>query len=335
VRLSLDSRWLDVALKAVLVLVVVAIGYLAYTVLTGQSRDEQTAAASQTIGDLIASIKQNPNDLGLRLELAQAYGAAGQFDDAIEQFEVVLQLDANNPDALTGLGLIAMFEGEWEDAEGYWRSVIDEIGAGQYAGVDQRLAVAYHQLGATLIERRRYREATEYLLEALRISPHAADTHYALAVAYRELDAVARQRRHLEDALMFDPVMPEANYEYGLLLLADGDVAAAAEHFRTSADNAPESHTEPADELADLGSFAERLAAAKRLAGTDAAAALVEARVARALDPGRLEAAKLVARLYQRAGDPVAAEEAWQRVLARWPDEPEAQRALERLERED
>ncbi|RPI30595.1 MAG: tetratricopeptide repeat protein [Actinomycetota bacterium] len=219
-RLSLDTRWLDVALKAVLVLVVVAIGYLAYTVLTGQSRDEEMAAASQTIGDLITSIEQNPNDLRLRLELAQAYGAAGQFDDAIEQFEVVLQLDANNPDALTGLGLIAMFEGEWESAEGHWRSVINEIGAGQYAGVDQRLAVAYHQLGATLIERGRYREATEYLLEALRISPHAADSHYALAVAYRELDAVARQRKHLEDALMFDPVMPEANYEYGLLLLA-------------------------------------------------------------------------------------------------------------------
>jgi TolA-binding protein len=134
---------------------------------------------------------------------------------------------------------------------------------------------------------------------------------------------------------MFDPVMPEANYDYGLLLLADGDVAGAAEHFRTSADNAPESHTEPADELADLGSFAERLAAAKRLAGADAAAALVEARVARALDPGSLEAAKLVARLYQRTGDPASAEEAWQRVLARWPDEAEAKKALEQLEGQD
>lgn len=332
---SRDTRWLDVALKAVLLLVVVAVGYLAYTVLTGQSRDRETATASRTIGDLIASIKEDPNDLGLRLQLAEAYGAVGQFDEAVEQFEVVLQLDEDNPDALTGLGLIAMFEGEWESAERYWRGVIDEIGAGEYAGIDQRLAVAYHQLGATLIERERYREATKYLREALRIRPHAADTHFALAVAYRELDEAGRQRTHLEDALMFDPVMPEANYDYGILLLAEGDVAGAAEHFRTSADNAPEGHDEPKDELAGLGPFEDRLAAATRLAKHDPVGALVEARVARALDPGSLEAAKLVAKLYQRTSDTTAAQEAWQRVLVRWPGEAEAVRALERLERQD
>ncbi|HSL94817.1 MAG TPA: tetratricopeptide repeat protein [Thermoleophilia bacterium] len=332
---SRDTRWLDVALKAVLLLVVVAVGYLAYTVLTGQSRDKETATASTTIGDLIASIKEDPNDLGLRLQLAEAYGAVGQFDESVEQFEVVLQLDEDNPDALTGLGLIAMFEGEWESAEGYWRSVIDEIGGGQYAGVDQRLAVAYHQLGATLIERERYREATKYLDEALRIRPHASDTHYALAVAHRQLGEAGRQRTHLKDALMFDPVMPEANYDYGLLLLADGDVAGAAEHFRTSADNAPEGHDEPKDELAGLGPFEDRLAAATRLAKHDPVGALVEARVARALDPGSLEAAKLVARLYQRTGDTTAAREAWQRVLVAWPGETEAERALEQLEPQD
>ncbi len=334
-RASLNTRWLDIALKAALLLVVVAIGYLAYTVLTGESRDEETAVASRTIGDLVAAIDENPNDLGLRLQLAEAYGEAGQLDEAAEQFSLVLQLDENNPDALTGLGLIAMFEGDWEDAEGYWRSVVDEIGAGQYAGVDQRLAVAYHQLGVTLIEREQYREATEYLSEALRIRPHAADTHYALAVAYRELGQTKRQRAHLEDALMFDPVMPEANYDYGRLLLAAGDVAGAAEHFRTSADNAPQGHTEPADELAELGSFDDRLAAAKRKALDDPAAALVEARVARALDPRSLEAAKLVAKLYLRTGDRASAEEAWQRVLVFWPDDTEAAQALKRLQGQD
>jgi tetratricopeptide (TPR) repeat protein len=134
---------------------------------------------------------------------------------------------------------------------------------------------------------------------------------------------------------MFDPLMPEANYDYGLLLLAAGDVAGAAEHFRTSADNAPEGITEPGDELAALGSFEERFAAARQLAKTDSAAALVEARVARALDPGSPAAAKLVAKLYQRTGDAGSAEEAWQKVLALWPDEPDAVAALKRLQAKD
>ncbi len=330
-----DTRWIDVALKVVVLLAVVAVGYLAYTMLTAQSQERESAATSRVITDLIAAIEENPNDLSLRLTLAETYAAAGQVDDAIEQFGVVLELDEDNPDALTGLGLIAMYEGEWENAEEYWRRVVGEIGTGQYAGLDQRLAVAYHQLGVTLIEREKYREAIKYLHEALSIRRTAADTHYALAVAYRELASVANQRLHLKRALMFDPLMPEANYDYGLLLLADGDVAGAAEHFRTSADNAPEGITKPGDELAKLGSSEDRFAAARQLAKTDSAAALVEARVARALDPGNLAAAKLVAKLYRRTGDAGSAEEAWQKVLALWPDEPEAVAALKRLQTED
>ncbi|HSQ22645.1 MAG TPA: tetratricopeptide repeat protein [Coriobacteriia bacterium] len=334
-RLSRDIRWIDVALPAAALLVVLAIGYLAYTVLSTESREEETAAASRTVADLTAAIEEAPNDPAPRLKLAEVYAAAGRLDEAVEQYEVVLGIDEDNAAALTGLGLIAMFEDDWESAEEYWRRLIDEIGTEQYAGLDQRLAVAYHQLGVTLIEREKYGEAVRYLKEALRIRRTAADTHYALAVAYRELGSKEKQRTHLHRALMFDPLMPEANYDFGLLLLAEGDVAGAAEHFRDSADNAPEGITDPADELAELGPFEERLAEARRLAQSDPAAALVEARVARALDPGDLAAAKLVARLYRRTGDAVAAEEAWQKVLVLWPDEPEAVAALKRLQGED
>jgi Flp pilus assembly protein TadD len=335
VRRLLSTSGIDIALKVVVLLAAVAIAYLAYTILSEQSRERENAVATRAVSDLIASIRENPNDLGLRLELADAYAATGQFSEAVEQYEVVLQLDENNPDAVTGLGFIAMFEGEWEDAEDYWRRVVEEIGAGQYAGLDERLAVAYHQLGVTLIELEKYEDAIRHLKEALRIRRTAADTEYALSVAYRELDSAGQQRTHLERALMFDPVMPEANYDYGLLLLADGDIAGAAEHFRVSADTAPEGHTEPVDELSRLGESSERLAEAKRLAKSDPEAALVVARVARALDPDDKDAAKLVATLYQRTGDGAAAEKAWQKVLVLWPGEPEAEAALERLERRD
>ena len=328
-------RWIDTALKVTVPLIVLAVGYLAYTVITTQSQENENAAASRTIADAAAVVEEAPDDPGPRLALAEAYAAAGQVDEAVEQYEIVLEIDESNPAALTGLGLIAMFEDDWQRAEGYWRSLIEAIGTEQFAGLDQRLAVAYHQLGVTLIEREMYGEAVRYLQEALRIRRTASDTHYALAVAYRELGEKSKQRSHLERALMFDPLMPEANYEYGLLRLADGDVAVAAEHFRDSADNAPPGITDPADELARLGPFAERFAAARRLAKTDPAAALVEARVARALDPGNLAAAKLVAKLYRRTGDPDAAEEAWQKVLTLWPDEPEAVAALKRLQREE
>ena len=66
--------------------------------------------------------------------------------------------------------------------------------------------------------------------------------------------------------LQFDPNMPEANYDYGMLLLAKKDMAGAAEHFRTSADAAPDVD-KPQIELEKLGTSEERLAAADEAEG--------------------------------------------------------------------
>ncbi len=330
-----DVRWLDVALKGVALILVLTIGYLAYSVVSVQSQERRGAPASRAIDNLIVAIEQNPDDIGLRLALAEAYAAAGQPREAIEQYNVVLELDENNPDALSGLGLIAMFQGEWQVAEDYWHEAIEALSGGQFSGLDQRLAVAFHQMGMTLLEQRRYEEAAQYLHEALRIRRSASDTHYALSVAYREIGSEGNQRTFLENALMFDPGMPEANYDYGLLMLADGDVAAAAEHFRTSAENAPPNRREPHDELAKLGPFEDRISEARRLADGEPSAALYEARIAHALEPADLEAAKLVAILYERVGETRDAMDAWQAVLDIAPGDADAASAVERLGQQD
>ena len=73
----------------------------------------------------------------------------------------------------------------------------------------------------------------------MRIRPDASDTHYILSVAYARLDSPGKSREELNVALAFDPTMPEANYDIGQLLLKEGKIADAAEHFRLSADKAP------------------------------------------------------------------------------------------------
>lgn len=319
------------AIKGTLLLLVVAVAYLAYTMVATRSAERRAAPASRAIENLIAAIEESPDAAGLRISLGEAYAAAGRPAEAIEQFKIALQLEEGHPDALIGLGLIAMFQGEWETAEDYWRTLIDGRGGGQFSGLDQRLATAYHQLGMTLLEQKRYEEAAQSLHEALRINRSAADTHYALSVAYRKIGSAVNQRTYLDNALMFDPAMPEANYDRGLLVLAEGDIAAAAEHFRTSADGAPPGIREPLEELEKLGTYAERIGAARNLVSDDPEAALVEARVARALAPGEVEAAKLVATLFETVGDPDGAMEAWQRVLDLVPGDPEATAAVERL----
>jgi tetratricopeptide (TPR) repeat protein len=116
----------------------------------------------------------------------------------------------------------------------------------------------------------------------------------------------------------------------GLLLLADGDEAGAAELFRRSSDNAP-GRAEPMAELEKLGPYAERFAKAKSLEATDEKAALVEARIAIALEPQKLEAARLVAALLDGLGTSEEAIAAYERVLTLSPDETAAAEAIVRL----
>ena len=98
---------------------------------------------------------------------------------------------------------------------------------------------------------------------------------YALAVCYRELGIPEGYEDSLVYTLQFDPKMPEANYDYGMLLLKKVDVAGAAEHFRRSADAAP-GVDKPQIELDKLGNPDDRLAEAVKEKTSNPARALVE-----------------------------------------------------------
>ncbi len=329
-KLNLSTRWLDVAVKVVAVLVVVALIYLGYTIWSNERAKTQNSVTGRAIENLIQVVKDKPRDPGARILLAQAFASAGRLDEAVEQFQNALKLDEKSSSALEGLGLISMKREEWRTAEGYWRRIIENLKSGQYASQDQRLERAYYYLGLTLIELKDYENSVLFLKEAIRMKRDAADTHYAISVAYRELGSVSNQRKSLETALAFIPTLPEANYDMGLLLLADEDYAGAAELFRRSVDNAP-GRAEPMEELAKLGPFADRFAKAKELEKTDAKAALIEARIAIALEPTNLEAARLVARLLDGLGNKTDAIAAYERVLSMVPSDTVSAEAIKRL----
>jgi tetratricopeptide (TPR) repeat protein len=331
--LSSKDRWLDWGVRIMAALVVGALAFLAYTVYQGQHRAESGSLAGRAIANLEQALKDNPENPDVRILLGDAYRDTGRPAEAIKWYKEALDLQADHPGALSGLALVAMQQEEWRTSEGYWQQAIEVLGKNQFASQDLRLEKAYYYYGTVLIQVAEYEDAIAYLKEALRIKRSDADTHYALAVAYREIGSVSNQRNSLQAALTFVPTLAEANYDLGLLLLADGDEAGAAELFRRAVDNAP-GRQEPLDELVKLGPFEDRMDAARSLADSDPAAALLEARVAAALDPEDVDAMRLVARLLQEIGDPAEAKAAWQRVLTAVPDDPEATAALAALDAE-
>lgn len=321
------NGWLDWAIRVVAVLIIGALAYLAYSVFQGQRQADESSLAARAIANLEQAVRDDPENASVHVLLGDAYRDTGRPAAAVKEYDTALELSPDLPEALVGLAIVAMQTEEWRTSEGYWQRAIEVLSENQFAAQDLRLEKAYYYYGTVLIELAEYDKAVANLKEALRITRSDADTHYALSVAYRELGSLNKQRESLETALMFVPTLPEANYDLGLLLLEEGDEASAAEHFRRSADYAPE-RPEPIEELSKLGPFEERLDAASSLAEADADAAYDEVRIAVALDPTSVDAARLMARLVARIGDEAETKAAWERVLTLAPGDPEATAAL-------
>ena len=171
-------------------------------------------------------MEKTPKDPGARVLLAQALTAAGRVNEAVEQFQNALKLDAKNVTALQGLGLIAMQREEWSTAEGYWRRILDELKpVVSTPSQDSRLERAYYYLGLTLIELQGLRGTRCSTSKKLFVCKRdAADTHYALSVAYEELGSRHNQRKELETTLgIRSDSCPRPTTRWGSLLVAEGD----------------------------------------------------------------------------------------------------------------
>lgn len=330
---SLDPRnyrAIDIIIVVVAVVVIALAAYLALSVWTGNRSVVKSTPAERAIAVLVAEVRKNPNNLDARMQLAQALAVAGRDAEAAKQYQAVLSVNKDFVPAISGLGFQALLRKDWAEGEKYFRRSIDLLEPQSGKGRDSSLETAYYYLGTALYEQKQYEEAVGYLKASLRLRRDASDTHYLLANVYKQMDIKDGYEEELKLALTYDPKMPEANYDYGLLLIASGDIAGAAEHFRTSAEAAP-NIDKPLLELDKLGTAEERIAAARKLEKADPKKALIEARIAVALDPESVEALVLLGGLYETAKKPEKALELYRRALRIDPENKPAQTGAKRL----
>lgn len=323
-------RPIDAAIAAVAALTIVVAGFLGYSIWQQNRTVKAAVPMSRAIEEIKQAIRKNPGDISLRMQLAQAYSVAGQDKEATEQYLEVLKAKEDYLPALSGLGFLASRNRDWDKAEEYWLKIITALEGRPTALMSKQYEVANFYLGSTYLEQKKYEQAVARFKEALRVDKAASDTHYLLAHAFKGMGADEEYREELEITLAFDPNMPEANYDYGLVLLEEGNEAAAAHHFRISSDQAPD-RAEPADELQKLGPFSKRLAAAKKLAGSDPEAASKEARIAVALEPRDYEALLLLGKLYEKIGEKDLALDTYRQAVAATDESEEAEKAVDRM----
>jgi tetratricopeptide (TPR) repeat protein len=106
---------------AVGVLLVAVIGAVVLTSLTreGASTPEATApdaGSTEPIAFFEERVRANPEDVAARLDLGRRYLDAERFDEALEQYLAVLELDPDDAEAHAQIGLLLLFGERPEEA---------------------------------------------------------------------------------------------------------------------------------------------------------------------------------------------------------------------------
>ena len=159
--------------------------------------------------------------------LASAQLMDEDYDSAIQSSEYAIAIDPKDPDSLIAKANALFRLGNYEDALEYFRRYSVEVPDDEFALINQ---------GTCLINLERGEEAVEVLQQALKVSEdrvdYLADIYQELAFAYSETGEVDKAVKYLcmTDALDCDHVQIEVIK--GHILLSDGRMEEAEEHFK-------------------------------------------------------------------------------------------------------
>jgi tetratricopeptide (TPR) repeat protein len=156
------------------------------------------------------------------LQDAIALHGEGRFREAEQRYQLVLDADARNFDALYRLGLIRLQQARFGDAAKLFRRATK-------AG--PRSADAYHHLAVALSGLGRHHDAIEHYEKALAIQPVMAEAHNNLAHSFQNLGQLEKAFAHYETALAIKADYPEARNNLGILLQAQGKSAQALRQY--------------------------------------------------------------------------------------------------------
>lgn len=134
-----------------------------------------------------------PND---KFQSALQQHQRGQFAEALETFEQLMQYGEENYAEYIRMGDSAYQNGDLTTAESCFRHVLNA--RPNYADVRNRLGVVLTALGRT-------EEAIEQFVAALRINPRYVEAHVNLAIAYYELGFTDQAKAHYQQVLTIDP----------------------------------------------------------------------------------------------------------------------------------
>ena len=299
---KMDDRQLNRLIKRVVLLL--TIGTIAFVGFYALDRWRPATAAivDQRLSALEQQVRDKPDDIVARGTLADTYVAKGRYEDAIVQYNMILETGKETELATYGRAGAYMGLGQLDNAATDYQVVVDIAKGGEMANVDPMLQAAYYSLGSIAMQQSKPAEAIPFLEKALAIKRSDADSLYLIGTAYTQTgktdDAIAALRR----ATDFVPIGWSEPY------------TAMADAFTRAGKIAM---AEWAGAMADLAAGKPELAEPRLLAIANGEAAV--------------DAAIGLGLLYETKGDTAAAADWYGKALAKSPDNAAARLGMSRV----
>jgi tetratricopeptide (TPR) repeat protein len=202
-------------------------------------------------------VQKNPQNAGLRVVAATFYLEKGQTNSAIEQGQEALKIEPKLQPALVVLGRAYAKKGDLDQAVANYEQVVELNKDNQLAKVDTQLGVVYYELGQLYAQQGKYPQAVDTFKQALEIDRTDADAHTALALVYQRQNDHQSAVQELQEALRFDPFStqryqalatsytalgkaPEAAYAQGMVAFTSGKYSDAAKQLEAVTAQSPD-----------------------------------------------------------------------------------------------
>jgi tetratricopeptide (TPR) repeat protein len=203
---AMSDRQLDRWIKRVGALfLIVLVAFVAFYVFD-RYRDPGPTMVDRNILALEEAVRADPADTTSRGQLADLYVAAARYDEAITQYDAILETDRDTELAHFGRAKAYQASGGLDAATADFQAVVDIAKDGEMAHVDPLLNAAYFGLGSIALEQGRPQDAVTNLTLAANIRRADADSLNLLGTALVQTGEPEKAVEALQRAVAFVPL---------------------------------------------------------------------------------------------------------------------------------
>jgi tetratricopeptide (TPR) repeat protein len=195
---ELVPGWLAL-LVLVLLLAVSALG--GYLVRGALIDDKPSTPTEFAVQNLEKEVEVDPNNPENQLALGYAYQQEGRYDDALKQYDLVLQTQPDNTGALYNKGVVLMTTGKTKDGEAVLWDLLE---------VAPDHVLAAKALGEYYVSKKHYKSALTALEPVIKLQPQYADLQYLAGYSCEQLGINDTAITYYKGALTYNPDHAEA-----------------------------------------------------------------------------------------------------------------------------